>query len=215
MLLATLLITIFLAMAPMPVYAQRPPQITVTPTSGVIGSRVTIRGTDFPYKSPYESKVDIGIDSIYLIKGIETNNGTFEVYVEIPVLPAGEKTVTATAWFMDNMPLGVTSSFTVLPPKTTIPPPPTQIPPPSVPLREIPPWFWSIPTVIIAGAVGYSLKRWIDTRRIKVRLYKDNTGTQQIEPGTPIYFDSEIGLRPVLDTGQQSIETENSSDINE
>ncbi len=176
---------------------------------------MTIKGTGFPSAST----IDIRIDGIYLVEGIQTDNGTFEVVIEIPDLPLGEKTVRATAWFMREHCTEVTNPFTVLPPQTTIPPPPTPTGPPPSPGPEpgggVPPWIWSIPpTIIIAGAGGYSLKRWMDTRRIKVRLYKDN-GTQQIESGTPIHPDSEIGLRPVLDPGKQSIEAEDSSVVNE
>jgi len=311
LLLAILLTAMFLTLAPTTIYAQGP-EITITPDSGVIGSWVTIKGTGFPSAST----IDISIDDVYLVEGIQTDNGTFMVLVEIPDLPPGKKTVTATVWSveytypattstftvlspqisviptsgascskvtimgigfpkseisieaplivsvtiiditMDDIPIkegvfidadgtfsvdayvppldpgvkminavsdtgqvSVTTPFTVLPPQTTIPPPPTPTGPPPSPGPEpgggVPPWIWSIPpTIIIAGAGGYSLKRWMDTRRIKVRLYKDN-GTQQIESGTPIHPDSEIGLRPVLDPGKQSIEAEDSSVVNE
>lgn len=85
-----------------------------------------------------------------------------------------------------------------------------------VPSRGLPLWVWLIPPIIIiAGAGGYGLKRWMDTRKIKVHLCMDNAGTQQIESGAPIHSDSEIGLRPVWDPGKQSVETEDSSAIDE
>ncbi|HEY54974.1 MAG TPA: hypothetical protein G4N91_01655 [Dehalococcoidia bacterium] len=70
------------------------------------------------------------------------------------------------------------------------------------------------PIIIIAGGVGFLVKKLLDNRakkivrqKIKTRLRK-GAGTQQIRAEKPIKIDFEIRLRPVSDPGKQDIETE-------
>ncbi|MBI2858986.1 MAG: IPT/TIG domain-containing protein [Chloroflexi bacterium] len=91
-LIVFLVAMIFLAIAPTPVHGQGP-ELTIIPSSGTTGSIVTITGTGFKRGL----LVTVTMDSFVMASGVEVGaNDTFSVTREVPRLPYGEKTVTAT-----------------------------------------------------------------------------------------------------------------------
>lgn len=87
------------------------------------------------------------------------------------------------------------------------------------PPREVP-WPWIVVILAVAVGAGVPVKKWLDKTRarlpkeVEVRAQID-IRNQQIESDTPIRLDYEIRLRPVLDPGKQSIETEGTLVIGE
>jgi hypothetical protein len=56
---------------------------------------------------------------------------------------------------------------------------------------RVSPWIWLILPIIPLIGGGLLVKRWLDAIKIRVRIHKDDIGIQQIEPNTPINFESE------------------------
>ncbi|MFC2032404.1 CARDB domain-containing protein [Chloroflexota bacterium] len=95
------------------------------------------------------------------------------------------------------------------------------VPEPGVepPRRELP-WPWIVGILAIAAGAGVFFKKWLDRtkgklpREVEVRAHSD-LRNHQIESDTPIRLDYEIRLRPVMDLGKQSMETEGTLVIGE
>ncbi len=109
--LAVAIVLTLVAMPATPVQAQA---ISVTPSSGPVGTTITINGTGFANGDPYEITFAHGTPSAQLVASSQATSPSLSINFSVPTVPRGSYTVHA-AYVHSGTPGTSSPSFTVTP----------------------------------------------------------------------------------------------------